>query len=130
MYKRQPEDIPATVRNGWVSFKKFTRIRRLSVRALPDNARVTVRCKTRKRKLQKRRCPFKHKRYNAKRSTLNLAKPFRKRERRLPVRTRITITVSAPGFVSMRITFTVRKRKLPSVKTRCLPRGAKARRCR
>jgi hypothetical protein len=125
-----PEDVPATVRNSWLAFKKFTRVRRLSLRKLPDNARVTVRCKTKQRRLQKRSCPFKRKSYKAKRSTLNLAKPFRKRKRRLPVRTRITITISAPAHVTKRVTFTVRKRKLPSVKTRCLPRGAKARRCR
>jgi len=126
-----PSDIAATVRNSWIAFKKFTRVRRLSVRRAPSGARVRVTCKTKRKKLQKKRCPYRRKAFKVKsgRSTRNLAKPFRKRKRKLPVGTRITVTISAPGFIRKRVTFKVRKRKLPSVKTRCLPRGAKARRC-
>jgi hypothetical protein len=126
-----PSDIAATVRNSWLAFAKFTRVRRLSVRQAPSGARVRVTCKTKRKKLQNKRCPYRRKTFKVKsgRSTRNLAKPFRKRKRKLPVGTRITVTISAPGFIRKRVTFKVRKRKLPSVKTRCLPRGAKARRC-
>ena len=88
-------------------------------------------CKTKRKKLQKSRCPYKRKRLSVKsgRTSLDLAKPFRKRKRKLPIGTRITVTMSAPGFISKRVTYKVRRSKIPSSTTRCLPRGAKARRC-
>jgi hypothetical protein len=61
------------------------------------------------------------------RTKLNLRKPFAKE--RLPVGTKITITITAPNMIGKRITYTVRKRAVPKVSTRCLPPGGKASRC-
>ena len=61
------------------------------------------------------------------RARLNLRKPFKKKK--VPVGAKITITISAPGFQSKQITYTIRKRKRPSSRVRCIPPGGKARSC-
>ena len=59
-------------------------------------------CKTKKKKQQKKGCPYKKKTFkNAKaKSKLNLRKPFKKKK--LPVGTKVGITITATGFLGKR----------------------------
>ena len=43
--------------------------------------------------------------------------------------TRITITITAPGFMGKKITYTIRKRKRPKSRVRCLRATGKAGSC-
>ena len=101
----------------------------LSVKNLPAGSTVTVTCKTKKKKQQKKGCPYKRKRFTTSgaRARLNLRKPFAKK--RVPVGAKITITITAPGFIGKQITYTVRKRKRPKSRVRCIPPGGKAGSC-
>lgn len=99
--------LAATVGHSAQAFRAFTVFERVVVNNLPAQARVKVTC-------TKRGCKTKtYKTARAKRR-LTLTKHFRKR--RLKVGTKVTITITAPGFIGKRITFTIRKRKLPAVK--------------
>jgi WD40 repeat protein len=124
-----PTLIPSTVTNKWLAFPNFTKASNLSVNNLPAGATVRVTCKTKKKKQQKKGCPYKSKRVAVAvaRAKLNLRKPFAKK--RLPVGTKITITITAPNMIGKRFSYTVRKRAVPKVSTRCLPPGGKASRC-
>jgi hypothetical protein len=77
---------------------------RLVVNNVPAQARVRVTC-------TKRGCKAKTYKTTKAKRRLNLIKPFRKR--RLKVGTKVRITITAPGFIGKRITYTIRKRKLP-----------------
>ena len=61
------------------------------------------------------------------RSRISLLKPFKKQK--LPVRTRLTITVTAPGAIGKRWTYTTRRRKVPKRTRLCIPPGGKAGKC-
>ena len=99
--------LSATVGHSALAYRAFTVFQRLVVNNVPAKARVKVTC-------TKRACKAKtYKTTKAKRK-LNLIKQFRKR--RLKVGTKVRITITAPGFIGKRITFTIRRRKLPSAK--------------
>ena len=99
--------LSATVGHSALAYRAFTVFQRLVVNNVPAKARVKVTC-------TKRGCKVKtYKTTKAKRK-LNLIKQFRKR--RLKVGTKVRITITAPGFIGKRITFTIRRRKLPSAK--------------
>lgn len=99
--------LSATVGHSALAYRAFTVFQRLVVNNVPAKARVRVTC-------TKRGCKAKtYKTTKAKRK-LNLIKQFRKR--RLKVGTKVRITITAPGFIGKRITYTIRKRKLPSSK--------------
>ena len=99
--------LAATVGHSALAYRAFTVFQRLVVNNVPAKARVKVTC-------TKRGCKTKtYKTAKAKRK-LNLIKQFRKRK--LKVGTNITITITAPNFIGKRITYTIRKRKLPSSK--------------
>ena len=91
---------------------------------------MVVQCKT-KKKQQKKSCPYKSKTFKttAARAKLNLLKPFRKKK--VPGGTRLTITMTAPGFIGKRFTFTTRNgRKTPKPpKRQCIPPGGKPGKC-
>ena len=59
---------------------------------------------------------------NAKHSIVSLTKLVRKP---LRVGRKITITVSQPGAITTVKTLTIRRRHEPSLRTRCLPPGAR-----
>ena len=75
-----------------------------------------VTCKTKKKKQQKKGCAYKSKRFTppVARAKLNLRKPFKKKK--IPAGTKITITITAPGFTRQEITYTMRKGKVPKRK--------------
>ena len=90
---------------------------------------MRVTCKTKKKKQQKKGCPYKSKRFTTSgaRAKLNLRKPFAKK--RMPVGTKITITITAPGFLGKQIQYTTRSGKIPKSRVRCLSAGGKAGSC-
>jgi hypothetical protein len=88
-----------------------------------------VTCKTKKKKQQKKGCPYKSKTVTTTfaRVALNLVKPFKKKK--LRVGTKITVTVSGSSFIGKVFKLAVRKKNVPSVKTLCIAPGAKAASC-
>jgi hypothetical protein len=93
---------------------KFTRVRRLLVRA-PKDSKITVRCLGKK-------CP--------KRVT-KMAKGFKKLrfkklERRFRPKTKLIVSVTKDGFIGKQTSWTMRRRKAPLRQDLCLNPGAKA----
>ena len=125
----QPTLIPSTVSNNFLAFRAFTRITRLSVNDLLAGSSVRTQCKTKRKKQQKKGCPYKSRtaKTTTARAKLNLLKPFRKKK--LPVGTRLTITITAPGAIGKRFTYTTRRRKTPKRTRLCIPPGGKAGKC-
>jgi hypothetical protein len=125
-----PTLLSSTVSNGWLAFLKFTKATRLAVNQLPANSKVVVTCKTKKKKQQKKGCPYKKKTFKSARakSKLKLFKPFKKKK--LPVGTRVTVTITATGFIGKQFTYTMRKGKQPKVKRLCIPPGGKPGKCK
>ena len=101
----------------------------LSANNLPAGATVTVTCKTKKKGQQKKGCPYKRKRFQipTARARFNLRKPFAKK--RIPVGTKITITITARGYLGKRVTYTMRARKLPKSRVQCLSASGRAGSC-
>jgi len=124
-----PTLIPSTISNNFLAFSKFTRITRLSVSELLAGSSVRTQCKTKRPKQQKKGCPYKSRTVKTAtaRTRLNLLKPFRKKK--LPVGTRVTITITAPGAIGKRFTYTMRRRKTPKRTRLCIPPGGKAGKC-
>jgi hypothetical protein len=118
-----PSLIPSTVTNNWLAFPKYTKATSLSVGNLLAGTTVDVTCKTKSKKKQKKGCPYKSKRFTTSgaRASLNLIKPFRKKK--LPIGTKITITVTVPAQIGKRFTYTTRRGKLPKKSLACLPPG-------
>jgi DNA-binding beta-propeller fold protein YncE len=112
-----------------LGFKKYTKLLNLAAKNLPAGATVTVTCKTKKKKSQKKGCPYKRKRFTTSggRGTLNLRQPFKKKK--VPVGTKITITITAAGFLGKQIQYTTRAAKIPKVRVRCLSASGKAGSC-
>ena len=77
----------------------------LSVKNLQAGSTVVVTCKTKKKKQQKKGCAYKSKRFTTSgaRAKLNLRKPFAKKK--IPVGTKLTITITATGFLGKKITY-------------------------
>jgi hypothetical protein len=125
----QPTLIPSTVSNNFLAFRTFTRITRLAVNDLLAGSSVRTQCKTKRKKQQKKGCPYKSRtaKTATARAKLNLLKPFRKKK--LPVGTRLTITITAPGAIGKRFTYTTRRRKAPKRTRLCIPPGGKAGKC-
>ncbi len=119
----EPQLIPSTVANSWLAFPKYTKATQLSVNNLLAATTVNVTCKTKKKSQQKKGCPYKKKRFTTSgaRAKLNLLKPFKKKK--IPVGAKITISVTVPGQIGKRFTYTIRKSKTPKSSLRCLPPG-------
>ena len=124
-----PTLIPSTIANKWLAFPKYTKVSGLSVTNVPAGATVNATCKTKKRKQQRKACPYKTRtiRTAVSRARLSLSKPFRKRK--LPIGTQITIQITAPGQIGKQIRYTVRPRAVPKVSNLCIPPGGKPGRC-
>jgi hypothetical protein len=116
--------IGSTVTHGWMAYRRYTVARRLAATNLPAGATVTVTCRSK----PKKRCP-KARRVTTTfpRARLDLVKPFRKRK--LPVGTRITVSIAVPGAIGKVVTLTIRKRALPSARTQCRPPGGRPAAC-
>jgi sugar lactone lactonase YvrE len=121
--------VPSTTSISSLAFVKFTKLVNLSAKNLVAHSTVTVTCKTKKKKQQKKGCPYKKKSFKntAAKANLNLRKPFAKKK--VPVGTHITITITAPGFIGKQIRYTIRKRKLPKSRVLCIKPGAKPGKC-
>jgi hypothetical protein len=104
--------LSATVGHSALAYRAFTVFQRLVVNNVPAKARVRVTC-------TKRGCKAKTYKTTKAKRRLNLIKPFRKR--RLKVGTKVRITITAPGFIGKRITYTIRRRKLPFSKLALRP---------
>ena len=125
-----PTLLSSTVTNGWIPFPQFTKVTKLAVNQLPANSKVVVTCKTKRKKQQKKSCPFKKKTFKSVRakSKLKLVKPFKKKK--LPVGTKVTVAMTATGFIGKQFTYTMRKSKQPKVKRLCIPPGGKPGKCK
>ena len=99
--------LSATVGHSAIAYRAFTVFQRLVVNNVPAKARVRVTC-------TRRGCKAKTYKTTTAKRRLNLIKQFRKRK--LKVGTKVRITITAPGYIGKRITFTIRRRKLPSAK--------------
>jgi hypothetical protein len=121
--------IPSSTSINSLGFKKYTKLLNRAAKNLPAGATVTVTCKTKKKKSQKKGCPYKRKRFTTSggRGTLNLRQPFKKKK--VPVGTKITITITAAGFLGKQIQYTTRAAKIPKVRVRCLSASGKAGSC-
>jgi hypothetical protein len=121
--------VPSTTSINSLAFPKFTKIVNLSAKNLQAGSTVLVTCKAKKKKQQKKSCPYKRKRFTTSgaRASLNLRKPFKKKKVR--VGTKITITITAPGFLGKKVTYTIRARKLPKSRVQCLSASGKAGSC-
>jgi hypothetical protein len=124
-----PKLIPSSVGNSFLAFRKYTKVTRLTVNDLLAASRVRTQCKTKRKRQQKKGCPYKSRTVTTAtaRSRLSLLKPFKKKK--LPVGTRITITITAPGAIGKRFTYVTRKRKVPKRTRQCIPPGGKAGKC-
>jgi hypothetical protein len=125
-----PTLLSSTVSIGFDAFPKFTKVTALRVNDLPKNWKVAVACKTKKKKQQKKGCPYKKKTFKSvkAKSKLKLFKPFKKKK--LPVGTRVTVTITATGFIGKQFTYTMRKSKRPKGKRLCIPPGGKPGKCK
>jgi PKD repeat protein len=112
----------------------WLRVRRLTVRA-PRGSKVTARCRG-------KRCPkraVKTSKGSRKRMRLHAVKTskgsrkrmrFKTFERRFRPKTKLIVTVTKSGFIGRQTSWTIRRRKVPLKRNRCLPSGAKkATRC-
>jgi hypothetical protein len=125
----KPTLVPSTVSNGFLAFRKFTRVTTLAANDLLAGSRVRTQCKTKRKRQQKKGCPYKSRTVTTAtaRSRLGLLKPFKKK--RLPVGTRLTITITAPNAIGKQFTYTMRKHRRPARKRLCIPPGGKPGKC-
>jgi hypothetical protein len=95
--------------------RRTTRLKSLTVKDMARGGTVSARCARgcSRKSLVKR---------NVRSSKVSLSALVKKP---LKVGTKITITATAPGTIGAVKTLTIRSRRAPAVKTRCLPPGAK-----
>lgn len=115
--------ISSPVSARWRRKGRATRVASMVVRRIPRAATVTVECKRPKRTSRPTGCPFGVKRFKMKRARkrLSLAKLF---GRPLRARTRVTISITQPGWIGKRVVFAVRRTGKPRTTRYCLPLGS------
>jgi hypothetical protein len=120
----EPEVIDSTVRNSWRVLGARSTLRRLIARRVPAGARVEVRCLG-------RRCPFERKRVSGRRGDVNLLPQLNRRQRRLRVGQTLEVRVTKRGAVGSVVRFKIRRGKLPTPRSLCIPAdgGAPRRSC-
>jgi hypothetical protein len=111
------DPVSLTVAINSLAFPSYTKLLNLTAKSLKRGYTVTVTCKTKKKKQQKKGCPFKSKRFIATGSKLSLKKAFAKKK--IPVGTKVVIKVTMPGFFPKLISYTFRAGKLPKSKVQC-----------
>ena len=125
--------ITAKVAGSFRRSARFIVIRKLDATALPAGAKVGLRCaaakKDRKKKGRRAPCAFKKKTVSVRRATRRLALAKYFKQRRLPVGTVVTITVSAPGRIGKVTRLTVRKGKAPARRVTCASPSGKPAAC-
>ncbi len=120
--------ITSVIANNWLSARSYTTVLGLAVRDVPAGAAVEVRCSGPKRRAAKHvayGCPYQAKRFKPALSahTVNLLKPFVKR--RLLLKTRLEIRITAPAMIGRDVRYTVVAKHLPKQQALCLAPGAK-----
>jgi hypothetical protein len=105
--------LSSTISARWLPFRAYTKVLTLAANDIPAGGQVTVQCKTKTKRRQRKGCPSESKTYKVKKATrkLDLYKPFR--DKKVPVGTKITITITAPGFTGKRFTYEMRPGKPP-----------------
>jgi hypothetical protein len=110
--------VPAEVQHRWALGTTFSRVLQLTISKAPAGAKVTVRCKG-------RGCAFRVRSASFRRGRAQLARFFKRRNLRRG--TVVEVVISAPGFTSKVVRYTVRgRRKLPRSQRLCQPAGATA----
>jgi 6-phosphogluconolactonase (cycloisomerase 2 family) len=115
--------ITSAIHTQWLA-GSTTKVKKLSVSSVPKSGKVKVSCKGAKHAKHKGGCPFSSKTYkepNGK-SSLSLTSKFK--HAKLQPGTVVTIDITATGSIGKEARFTIRKRKLPTTKTYCLPVGS------
>jgi hypothetical protein len=117
-----PGRIRAIVSSGWSVTARITRVVRLRVRDAPPGAKIRVTCR-------KRRCRFRrHTKTAGKNGRASLVKLFKRP--RLRLGTVLEVRITAPNTIGKVVRYKTRRRKVPRVRTLCLPPGVKrASRC-
>ena len=112
--------LSSTISNHFLAFTKYTKVDRLAVNDVPAGTRVKVQCKAKKKKQQKKGCPYRSRTVTTTfpRAKLNLLKPFKKKK--MPPGLKITITMTAPGYIGKQFTYTMRKGNSPKAPKRLL----------
>jgi Bacterial Ig domain len=110
-----PPLLSSTISARWLPFPAYTKVLTLSTNDIPAGGQVGVQCKTKTKSQQPNGCPSKSKTYKVKKATrkLDLGKPFL--DKKVPVGTKITITITAPGFTGKRFTYAMRPNKAPKL---------------
>ena len=115
--------ISSPVSARWRRKGRATRVASMVVRRIPRAATVKVECKRPKRISRPSGCRFGVKEFKMKRArrSLSLAKLF---GRPLRARTRVTISITQPGWIGKRVVFAVRRTGKPRTTRYCLPVGS------
>jgi hypothetical protein len=112
----QPGRLSATLKHSWAVKGRRVRVTEFRIREAPANARVEVRCKG-------KRCPFRMKKARVKANgTAKLRKFFR---RRLRAGVTIEVRILAPNSIGKVVRLPIKRGKIPTGRTLCLPPGAK-----
>ena len=107
--------LAALITPKWLTAAGVTRVRRLTIRAIPKGAVVEVRCRG-------RGCPYKRKRLAPRTATLDLTKSLRRA--RLRPRAVLEIRITLKDRIGKVVRYTVRSKGKPKVTTLCLAPGA------
>jgi len=111
-----PTIVGGVVGSGWTTFPRYTILSRLRVQELVPGTQIAVLCSGPS-------CPFKRKTAVAKRSSVNLLAPFKRR--RLRPATTITVSLTRAGQTTKIVTLEIRRGKQPVRRVRCQPPGAR-----
>ena len=111
-------DSSVASRWGFDGRKRFIFLLRLRVKAPPQGAVAELRCKGRK-------CPFKRKRVKRiRKNRIDVFKALTERQRRFRPGQRLQLRITAPGHIGKVVKYRLRKGRIPSGRTFCLPPGA------
>jgi hypothetical protein len=112
--------ILSTVASSW-GFdrrKRYIFLLRLRVKAPPKGAVAELRCAG-------RRCPLRRKRVaRIRRNRIDVFKALSKRQRRFRPGQRLQLRITAPGHIGKVVKFRLRRGRIPTGRTFCLPPGA------
>ena len=111
-------DSSVSSRWGFDRLERFIFLLRLRVKAPPKGAVAELRCRG-------RRCPFARKRTSrVRRNRIDVLRVLSKRQRRFRPRQTLQLRITAPGHIGKVVKFRLRRGRIPSGRTFCLPPGA------
>lgn len=122
--------ITSKIRVTWGVSGKRIFLLRLSAGNVPKGGKLELRCSGKK-------CPFKRRSSKKRRSgritlfkEIKASKVAGKRARAFRAKQRLEVRITAPGYIGKVVRYKLKKGKIPSGKTLCLPVGAKKPRSR